>query len=191
MAPASVGNVGVGFDLLGHSVAGAGDRAQVRRIDAPVVRIVGIHGCVTNLPTDPRQNTAGVALLSMRTALGLAHGFELTLHKGIALGSGMGGSAASCVAAVVAANALLEQPLRPEALYPFALDGEAVSLSALVGAIEAARSGVTLLVDHHSSPSCVAGSLVRTGSKRAVARPDSRRETSSARSISSPGSCPR
>ena len=63
----------------------------------------------------------------MRTALGLAHGFELTLHKGIALGSGMGGSAASCVAALVAANALLEQPLRPEALYPFALDGEAVA----------------------------------------------------------------
>ena len=127
MAPASVGNVGVGFDLLGHSVAGAADRVQVRRIDEPVVRIAAIHGCVTNLPTDPRQNTAGVALLSMRTALGLAHGFELTLHKGIALGSGMGGSAASCVAAVVAANALLEQPLRPEALYPFALDGEAVA----------------------------------------------------------------
>ena len=127
MAPASVGNVGVGFDLLGHSVAGPGDRAQVRRIDEPVVRIAGIHGCVTDLPTDPQQNTAGVALLSMRKALGLSHGFELILHKGIALGSGMGGSAASCVAAVVAANALLDQPLRPDALYPFALDGEAIA----------------------------------------------------------------
>jgi homoserine kinase len=127
MAPASVGNVGVGFDLLGHSVAGPGDRVRVRRIDEPVVRIAGIQGCVTNLPTDPRQNTAGVALLAMRQALGLHYGFELVLHKGIALGSGMGGSAASCVAAVVAANALLEQPLAPEALYPFALDGEAVA----------------------------------------------------------------
>src|SRR3546814_8317615 len=55
-APASVGNVGVGFDLLGHSVAGAGDRAEVRRIDEPVVRIAPIHGCVTDLPTDPRAN---------------------------------------------------------------------------------------------------------------------------------------
>ena len=127
MAPASVGNVGVGFDVLGHSVAGPGDRAQVRRIDEGVVRIAGIHGCVTNLPTDPQQNTAGVALLSMRKALGLAHGFELILHKGIALGSGMGGSAASCIAALVAANALLERPLPPAALYPFALDGEAVA----------------------------------------------------------------
>ncbi|MBQ4855998.1 homoserine kinase [Rhodanobacter sp. B2A1Ga4] len=126
-APASVGNVGVGFDLLGHSVAGAGDRAEVRRIDEPVVRIAAIRGCVTELPTDPRANTAGTALLSLREALGLPYGFELTLHKGIALGSGMGGSAASCVAALVAANALLEKPLPREALYAFALDGEAVA----------------------------------------------------------------
>jgi len=126
-APASVGNVGVGFDLLGHSVAGAGDRAQVRRIDEPVVRIAAIRGCVTELPTEPRANTAGTALLSLRAALDLPCGFELVLHKGIALGSGMGGSAASCVAALVAANALLDQPLSREALYAFALDGEAVA----------------------------------------------------------------
>lgn len=44
LAPASVGNVGIGFDILGHSVAGAGDRARVRRIDEPVVRIAAIEG---------------------------------------------------------------------------------------------------------------------------------------------------
>ncbi|MEO8987769.1 MAG: homoserine kinase [Rhodanobacter sp.] len=126
-APVSVGNVGVGFDLLGHSVTGAGDQAEVRRIDEPVVRIAAIHGCVDGLPLDPLRNTAGTALLSLRDALALPYGFELVLHKGIALGSGMGGSAASCVAALVAANAVLEQPLSREALYPFALDGEAVA----------------------------------------------------------------
>lgn len=126
-APACVGNVGVGFDILGHSMAGAGDRAEVRRIDEPVVRIAAIEGLVTELPLDPQRNTAGMALLSLRRALSLHHGFELTLHKGIALGSGMAGSAASCVAALVAANALLERPLPPESLYEFALDGEAVA----------------------------------------------------------------
>jgi putative selenium metabolism protein SsnA len=40
-----------------------------------------------------------------------------------------------------------------------ALDEESVRLSALVGAIEAARSGTTLLVDHHASPSFIRGSL--------------------------------
>jgi homoserine kinase len=126
-AYASVGNVGVGFDILGHSVAGASDRVEVRRIDTPTVLISGIHGCVEVLPTDAAQNTAGAALLALRKALGLQHGFELSLHKGIALGSGMGGSAASCVAALVAANALLERPLSRESLYGFALEGEAVA----------------------------------------------------------------
>jgi homoserine kinase len=124
---ASVGNVGVGFDILGHCIAGASDRAEVRRIDTPTVRIAGIDGCVDVLPTDAAQNTAGAALLALRKALGLQHGFEIVLHKGIALGSGMGGSAASCVAALVAANALLERPLSRESLYGFALEGEAVA----------------------------------------------------------------
>ncbi len=126
-APACVGNVAVGFDILGHSLAGAGDRAEVRRIEEPLVRIAAIHGCLSELPTDPQRNTAGMALLALRKALGLRHGFELVLHKGIALGSGMAGSAASCVAALVAANALLDKPLPREALYSFALDGEAVA----------------------------------------------------------------
>jgi homoserine kinase len=126
-AYASVGNVGIGFDILGHTVAGAGDRAEVRRIFEREVRIAAIHGVVTDLPHDAPGNTAGAALLSMLHGLDLPFGFELTLHKGIALGSGMGGSAASVVAAVVAANALLDEPLPREALYPFALDGEVVA----------------------------------------------------------------
>jgi homoserine kinase len=108
-------------------MAGAGDRAEVRVTDEPGVRIAAIHGSVTELPREPHRNTAGMALLALCEALHLSHGFELTLHKGIALGSGMGGSAASCVAALVAANALLEKPLSREALYRFALDGEAVA----------------------------------------------------------------
>ena len=126
-APAGVGNVGVGFDILGHTIAGPGDRVTARRIDAPVVRIAAIRGTSVELPTAPERNTAGAALIAMRTALALPFGFEIEIDKGIAYGSGMGGSAASAVAALVAANALLDAPLAREALYPFALDGEAVA----------------------------------------------------------------
>jgi len=126
-APAGVGNVAVGFDLLGHSLAGAGDLATVRRIDAPEVRIVAIRGVETRIPMDAARNTAGAALLALVQESKLAHGFELELDKGIALGSGMGGSASSCVAALVAANALLDAPLTREALYPFALRGESLA----------------------------------------------------------------
>lgn len=126
-APASIGNVAVGFDILGQSFAGPGDVARVTRIDEPCVRIDAIRGCVTALPLDPEHNTAGRALIALRNALALPFGFALELDKGIALGSGMGGSAASCVAALVAANAVLDAPLTAEALYPFAVDGEAVA----------------------------------------------------------------
>ena len=126
-APASVGNVGVGFDILGHVIEGVGDTVAVRRIEPREVRIAAIRGVVVDLPRQAAANTAGAALLSMQQALALPFGFEMEIDKGIPLGSGMGGSAASCVAALVAANALLDKPLSREALYPFALTGEAVA----------------------------------------------------------------
>lgn len=135
-APAGVGNIGVGFDLLGHVFEGPRDRASVRRLAEPVVRVERVAGDAPGserIPLDPRANTAGRALAALREALGLEHGFAVQLEKGIPLGSGMGGSAASCVAALVAANALLDSPLPREALYPFALDGEAAATDSRQG----------------------------------------------------------
>lgn len=126
-SPASVGNVGVGFDILGHVIEGVGDTVGVRRIDALEVRIVAIRGAAVDLPKEAPGNTAGASLIALREALALPFGFEIKIDKGIPLGSGMGGSAASCVAALVAANELLDTPLSREALYPFALTGEAVA----------------------------------------------------------------
>jgi len=126
-APASVGNVGIGFDILGHVIEGVGDTVSVRRIDEPAVRIAAIRGTTVDLPLDAPSNTAGAALIAMRDALRLPFGFEVEIDKGIPLGSGMGGSAASCVAALVAANELLDAPLSRQRLYPFALVGEAVA----------------------------------------------------------------
>lgn len=135
-APASIGNIGVGFDLLGHTLQGPGDRAEVVRIDEPLVRIVEISGDVdgaSSLPLEAERNTAGRALIELRERLRLAHGFEVRLRKGIALGSGLGGSAASCVAALVAANAVIDRPLSREELYPLALVGEAVASGSIHG----------------------------------------------------------
>jgi homoserine kinase len=126
-APASVGNIGVGFDILGHTLAGPGDQVTARRIGAPTVRISAIRGSMALLPIEAARNTAGAALIAMRAALALPFGFEIDINKGIPFGSGMGGSAASAVAALVAANALLDRPLTREELYPFALEGEFVA----------------------------------------------------------------
>lgn len=126
-SPASVGNVGVGFDILGHTLLGPGDKVTVRRITAPIVRIAAIRGNMALLPMEAARNTAGAALIAMRTALALPFGFEIEIDKGIPFGSGMGGSAASAVAALVAANALLDESLSRTDLYPFALEGEAAA----------------------------------------------------------------
>ncbi len=123
-APASVGNIAVGFDILGHALDAVGDRVTATRIDAPIVRVARIGGAATGLPCDVEHNTAARAVAAMRAALALPFGIELVIDKGIPLGSGMGGSAASASAAVVAANALLDDPLPLDALYPYALEGE-------------------------------------------------------------------
>jgi homoserine kinase len=126
-APATVANVAIGFDILGHTVDAIGDHVRVRRIDEPVVRIRAITGIAGDLPTDPASNTAGRAVQAMQEALGLKFGFEIEIEKGIPLGSGLGGSAASAVAAVVAANALLENSVPRLELLRFAMQGEIVA----------------------------------------------------------------
>ena len=132
-APACVGNVAVGFDFLGHTITGPEDRATVLRIDEPVVRIKNIHGFAGSVPLATEQNTAGVALISLRRRLALPFGFEIELSKGIPLASGMGGSAASCVASLVAANAVLDTPVTWDILYQSALDGESLASGARNG----------------------------------------------------------
>jgi homoserine kinase len=126
-SPPSIGNVAVGFDVLGQAIDAAGDRATVRRIDEPVVRIAEIRGVVKGLPTDADTNTAGRALKGLLATASPGFGFSVELDKGIALGSGMGGSAASAVAALVAANALLPKPVGLATLYELAREGEAAA----------------------------------------------------------------
>jgi homoserine kinase len=126
-APGSVGNVAIGFDILGFAIEGLGDRVTVTRRAAPGVEISAIRGVAGELPREPRANTAGRALLAMQEALSPGFGFSVEIDKGIPLGSGLGGSAASAVAAVVAANALLSEPCAPIELLKFALAGEATA----------------------------------------------------------------
>jgi homoserine kinase len=130
-APGSVGNVAIGFDILGFAVDALGDRVTVSRRPEPGVVITRIRGIAGDLPQEPERNTAGRALLAMQEALHPGFGFAMEIEKGIPLGSGLGGSAASAVGAVVAANALLAQPCSKLELLKFAMQGEAVASGSL------------------------------------------------------------
>jgi homoserine kinase len=127
-APASIGNVAVGFDMLGLALEGVGDRVLARRTTDGEISIAEVRGLDGELhpylSTDARSNTASIAAQALWKAQGQSDGLELKVHKGVPLQSGMGSSAASAVAAVVAANALLDNPLENEQLLEFALIGE-------------------------------------------------------------------
>lgn len=134
-APASIGNVGVGFDILGLGIVGAGDRVSARRTDGNGVsirEILDLDGEIhPHLSTDPDHNTASIAANALWQEQDGASGIELIIHKGVPLQSGMGSSAASAVAAAVAVNALLDNPLTQIELLPYALEGEQYASGAL------------------------------------------------------------
>ena len=127
-APASIGNVGVGFDMLGLALSGAGDRVIACRTENDRVTVSEVRGLDGELhpylSTNADENTASIAAQALWDEHGGEGSVELKVHKGVPLQSGMGSSAASAVAAVVAANALLDTPLPTEALLPYALEGE-------------------------------------------------------------------
>jgi len=134
-APASVGNVCVGFDILGMALEGVGDQVTLTlRKDSSEIRISDVTGVIVSLPKDARQNTAGAALLAMQDDLKFNFGFDVAIHKGIPFGSGMGGSAASAVAAAVAASAIYQRvtkkKLSLEKLFTYALEGERIAAGA-------------------------------------------------------------
>jgi homoserine kinase len=129
-APASVGNVAIGFDILGFAIGSLGDRVTVTRSAKAGVEVSAVRGVAGELPREARDNTAGRALLALHEAVGPGFGFSLEIDKGIPLGSGLGGSAASAVAAVVAGNALLPHPVSRLELLKFAMAGEAVASGA-------------------------------------------------------------
>jgi homoserine kinase len=62
-APATVANMVCGFDVLGFAVQQPYDEMHVRLLDAPGISI--INEDAFNLPTEPEQNVAGVALLAL------------------------------------------------------------------------------------------------------------------------------
>ena len=125
-APATVANLGPGFDILGLAIDGAGDVVTARRVaGSGVVRLI-VRGDGGRLPTDPSVNTAGVAAQSTLRRTGVDVGVELELIKQLPISSGLGSSAASAVAAAFAVNALVGAPLRKRELIEPCLDAEAV-----------------------------------------------------------------
>lgn len=124
-APATVANLGIGFDILGLAVDTAGDIVVAERRPELGASIIKIEGDQGRLSHDADKNVVTIVANALLNQVGASFGVNITLKKGLPLASGLGSSAASSVAAAVAVNALLENPLPQPELLPFTLEGEA------------------------------------------------------------------
>jgi homoserine kinase len=160
-APATIGNIGPGFDVLGLAVKGIGDIVEARRTGSGVTieSVVCSYPGVT-LTADPEKNTAGIAARETLDTLGEKRGVALKLHKGLPLGSGLGSSAASAAAAAFAVNHLYGSPLTKEELILPATRAEA----AVSGGFFADNTAPALLGGATLTRSCLPLDVTRIGS---------------------------
>lgn len=125
-APATVANVAVGFDILGFAVESIGDTVKLKRRSDSQLKITAIHG-IQGLPLDSKKNVVTAVIQKVLNEKKCTIGFDIEIDKGIPLGSGMGGSAASSVAALCALNQFFITPLSLEELVPYAMHGEFIA----------------------------------------------------------------
>src|SRR5258708_5859152 len=153
-APATIANLGSGFDIMGMAVTEPYDIIRAERVEQPGVVIKGITGDGERLPRDPQKNTAGVAATCVLELLRIPNaGVALNIHKGLPLESGMGSSAASAVGAAIAVNALFGGSLRREELLPACIEAEAaVSGRHADNVAPALLGGIALLTGETPAP---------------------------------------
>ena len=180
-APGSVGNVGPGLDILGLAVAGAGDEVLVERVDATgvLVRDAG-H---PDLPARADRNTAALAAIEvLRRAGSPVRGLAVSVRKGLPLAGGQGGSAASAVAAAVAANQLLGNPLDRLALLEACLAAEETVAGRHADNVAPSLFGGVVLV-RSLAPLDVVCLPVPSELRVVLAQPDQRLRTRDARAV--------
>jgi len=134
-APASTGNVSVGFDLLGAALIRLdqkplGDTVHVEFTEQDQLINSGefAHVC----PQDKMQNLAWIAYVLFRAKLannGSYPAVKMELVKSLPVGSGLGSSACSVVASLTALNRLFDFPYSDQ------------QLLTLMGEVEAGASG--------------------------------------------------
>lgn len=132
-APASLSNLGPGFDCLGLALGHWHDKVVVELIDEPEYHVSFDPSGEWTGPTEPSRNTASVAAIHVAERVSYRGGARISIRKGIRAGSGLGSSAASAVAGAMAMNLALDSPFSKADLIPSCLAGESVVSGAMHG----------------------------------------------------------
>ena len=99
-APATIANLGPGFDVFALAVRGPADEVAIRPAKRDSLQVHGVGAA--GIPSTLSGNTAGIAIEALRKATGISQPLEVRVAKGIPPGRGLGSSAGSCAAAALA-----------------------------------------------------------------------------------------
>lgn len=126
-APASLSNLGPGFDALGIALTGLGDQVTVRMGESSGIDVRFDPEGSWQGPTDPQRNTAAVAARYVAGVLGYTGGLSVEIRKGLPAGTGLGSSAASSVAAAVATERVLQGKISRKDMIAAVVAGESAT----------------------------------------------------------------
>ncbi len=123
-APATVANLGCGFDVAGMAIDSTGDVLEISLAPGSGLSIANHSG--VPLPDEIEENVTTPAVRALLAAFGEDMRVHIDILRKILPGSGIGSSAASSAGAVYGLNELLGRPFTPERLVEFAMEGESL-----------------------------------------------------------------
>lgn len=126
-APATISNIGAGFDVFGMALGNPCDIVEGRIVDSGIA-ITGVSGPGSEgIPQDPAKNSAGIAAAAVLKKYKAEFGIEIRIKKGIRPCSGIGSSGASAAGGAFLANVLAGGKLTPTEVVECAARSEEVT----------------------------------------------------------------
>jgi homoserine kinase len=123
--PATIGNVGPGFDVLGLALTGLGDIVSAKlNTDKDSIEAVGVDH--TLIPLTPEKNCAHVAAKSMLKLLNIESRIQLKIERQTPIAGGLGSSAAASVGGAMAAALASGKAFTDTQILQASLAGEAM-----------------------------------------------------------------
>jgi homoserine kinase len=151
-APASTANLGPGFDVFGLALDLFHDIVEIELLPKRGITL-DIHGADESISREPKKNTAGLAATIILDAMKRNEGLRIDLKKGVPVGKGLGSSASSAVACVLALNRMFSLELAVEDMVALAGQGEIASAAtAHFDNVAAATLGGFVIVSHEPMP---------------------------------------
>ena len=157
-APATIANVGPGFDVFGFAVDSPVDTVHALKLEDQPGKVIIKSNNLEELPLDPDFNTAGVAAKYILDKTKVDFGVEFTIEKGMGIGTGLGSSAASAAAGAKAVNYFLNGDRNEDEVKRFTLE-------AIIRAEEVIDGGVH---GDNAVPSYLGGFIVIPSSRNPV-----------------------